>query len=272
MATFGVRLYNNQNLLVADENVVNYTLRSAGQISDANFSTGDFNNPISTMGLPMPGFNCPLIFFRPITPGNAGPRVATIPNETDSDFTSGNYTMSQGVSLAKVYDKTIGTLQYYVFDRWTPPERSDWGLRISNASGAVVFDSGWNFLKLRKVIWLDPGYPSHSPDEVQGNNYINIGNVGAGTLAVAMPNPRAWFFYTNLAYANGVVAYEAVHIDANNNVFISLAPWTTFLDQYPGDGWAHQSRSEVMVADVSNLPTTYNPLTPIKAQRRKKKK
>ncbi|MFP1463026.1 hypothetical protein ACLB1E_22235 [Escherichia coli] len=94
--------------------------------------------------------------------------------------------------MFKWWNINIGTVQYYIFDKWIPPERSSYGMQLFDGSGGIIFDSGWYFLKLRDVKWLEPQYPNHSGHE-SGSNWSNVGHVSddVNNTALSMPLGRA---------------------------------------------------------------------------------
>ncbi|EDA0234948.1 hypothetical protein F8745_22975 [Salmonella enterica] len=254
MSRYGIELRNDRNFVVADSENLNFVLRSAGRINNGQFFEGNYQNPVSWAYMDLSGFNCPLIFIKS---QNADQRVAIVPGA--ADFQGEKSPLYKYFIVAKWWNKNVGDLQYYIFDRWVPPERSDYGIQMFDGGGNITFDSGWNFLKLRNVLWLDPGYPNHAGSE-QGENWTNIGNAGPGNLALSMPLPRAWDFYGGGA-GGGYRLYECFHLDGVNNVFISLVAYGVYLDMPPPTGWAHAgTRSQVMIADVSGLPVTLNPV------------
>lgn len=256
--SYGIELVNDYGYQVATMNDVNYVLRSAGQITNSQFKSVSSSSYVG-ISMMVGAMNAPLVFFRSM---NADARLTQKPgtNLLYPDFAPAGFkttTANVSIDVYKWWNKNIGTVQYYIFDRWIPSERSSYGMQIFDQSGGIIFDSGWKFLKLRKVIWLDPGYPNHA-NHTSGANWTNIGSAGSGTLAVCMPHPRPYIIPTGVF---GYMTYECIHLDANNNVFCSLIPTGEYLDMAPQQGWVGSMRSQVMIADVDGLPTTYNPVT-----------
>lgn len=249
---YGIEVCNNQDFVIANANDVNFVLRSSGQITNGQFvSQGEY---FSRIFMDLSFFNCPLIFFKPIT---AEQRVSCIPGE--NDFLSAGSTTRKQATVLKWKNKDIGSLQYYIFDRWTPAERSEYGMQILDVNENVIFDSGWHFMMVRAVKWLDPGYPNHAGDP-NGANWTNLGAVGAGNIALSMPNPRGWIYMGWSGF--GVMLYECIHLaGSDNQVVVSLVPRGEYLDMAPSSGWAHaNTRSQIMAVDVSRLPTSYSPV------------
>ncbi|MBV4366305.1 hypothetical protein [Erwinia phyllosphaerae] len=254
MAEYGVQLINDKNYVIANASDVNYILRSSGQINNSQFPTNT-GGYYSRVYMDLSAFNNPIIFFRPMT---AEQRVACIPGINDFQ-TAGSVTQKRATVL-KWPNKDIGTLQYYIFDRWIPPERSEYGMQIFDATGGIIFDTGWNFMIVRAVKWLDPGYPNHDTTDPDGGNWTNLGALGSGNLAVSLPNPRGWI-YTGWS-TFGVMLYECVHLTGSDNqAVVSLVPRGEYLDMVPAGGWAHENtRSQMMIVDVSQSPVSYNPV------------
>lgn len=257
MSEYGVELVNQYGYKVATMEDVNYVLRSSGQISNGQFASHP--NTYNAISMMVGGMNAPLVFFKPMA---ANQRITQRPglNMLYPDFMGANTQIDESwksIDIYKWWNINIGTIQYYIFDRWIPPERSKYGCQIFDPSGAIIFDSGWKFLKLRKVIWLNPGFPNHAGNN-NGANWTNIGSAGAGNLAVAMPHPRSYIIPTGVF---GFMTAECVHLDASNNVFVSLIPTGEFMDMAPSAGWVDNvMRTQVMIADVAGLPTSYNPV------------
>lgn len=245
MSDFGLQLINDYNLTVASMDDVNYTLRRSGTITNSEFSSGGPNVP-SSMFIDVEGMNCPIVFFKSTS---SSQRISQIPSYNPG-------TNRQQINIYKWWNLNIGTMQYYIFDRWIPPERSDFGIQIFDGSGSIIFDGGWKFLKLRDVIWLDPGYPNHQ-SHGSGANWSNVGNVGTGDLSVAMPICRKYVYMGGSTFGN--LMGECVHMTPSGDVFCSVVDLGQFLDAPIGEGFVGGMRSQVMIADVSNLPTSYNP-------------
>lgn len=241
--TYGVELINDYGYSVTSMDDVNYVLRRSGTISNSQFNSGAGTIP-SSMFMDLSSCNSPLVFFKSIT---AAQRLSQIPEMTRSS--------GKAIQIFKWWNLNIGTIQYYVFDRWIPPERSNYGLQINDAAGNIIFDGSWHFLKLKKVVWLDTGFPNHN-GHASGANWTNIGNAGTGNLAIAMPISRSYIYSAGVF---GHITYECVHLDEAGNMFCSLIDGGEFLDVTAPYGYVGNMRSQVMVADVSNLPTTYNP-------------
>lgn len=253
MADYGVELTNNKNFVIANSNDVNYILRSSGQINNSQFvSMGSY---FSRLYMDVSSFNCPIVFFRPL---NANQRISCIPGVNDFQ-TPGSVTRKK-TTVLKWANKNVGSVQYYIFDRWIPPERSKYGMQIFDKQGGIIFDSGWNFMMVRAVKWMDPGYPNHNTNDPDGGNWTNLGALGAGTIAVSLPNPRGWIYAGWSTF--GVMLYECVHLTGTDNqAIVSLVPRGEYLDMAPSGGWTHaNTRSQMMAVDVSGLPTTYNPV------------
>lgn len=250
---YGIELSNNQDYVIANANDVNYVLRSSGQLQNGQFvNQGDY---FSRLFMDLSAFNCPLIFFKPMRPEQ---RVSCIPG-SNYFLTPGNVTQKQATIL-KWANKDVGSLQYYIFDRWVPPERSEYGMQIFDANESIIFDTGWSFMMVRAVKWLDPGYPNHESSDPDGGNWTNLGPAGQGNIAISLPNPRGWI-YTGWS-TFGVMLYECVHLTGvDNQMIVSLVPRGDYLDMAPSQGWAHaNTRSQLMAADVSRLPLSYNPV------------
>lgn len=251
MSAYGVQLFNNYNLTVATADDVNYTLVSSGQVSDWEFRAA---GRVRSLLIDVNGLNAPLLFLQM---GNADARLCQKPAWSTSETAgSGRYIGEKFIELFKWHNKNIGTVQYYLFDRWIPPERSTYGLQIFDGGGSIIFDGGWNFLKLRDVIWMNPGFPNHASN-INGANWTQVGNVGnANNIALSMPWAREWIV------SDGIYSYrtnECCHYDGSGNLFSSILLTGEYLDLFPQNGWIHQMKSQIMVADVTGLPTSYNP-------------
>lgn len=257
MADYGVRLINKYDITVANDTDVNFTLRSSGQIHNSDFvaTAGEYNQ-FAILGTA--GFNCPIVFIKTSVPEQ---RVSVTPSTWETQGTFSN----TGFRVHKWHNKNVGTLQYYIYDIWTPPERSDYGMQIfderGKEGGGIIFDSGWHFMRLRAVKWLDPGYPNHV-DDPAGFNYQTVMVLPANSnIALAMPVPRSYILNSGTTF--GAFLYECFHYNASAGaVNISLVPYGEFLDMAPGPGWASDnSRSQVMVIDTTGVPTNYNSIT-----------
>ncbi|BEM58892.1 hypothetical protein SME22J_27530 [Serratia marcescens] len=255
--SYGIQLFNKYGHNIATVNDINFSLRSSGQIHNWQFGK---SNPAAgnSVTLDLTGFTCPIVFLKPMS---ADQRVSCVAGN-EREFTGASLgesvTVEMKFSIYKWWNKDVGTMQYYVFDRWIPPERSRHGLQLFNRDGSLVFDSGWYFMKIRNVFWLDPGYPNHSSVNPEGANWTVIGSAGAGNLAMAMPVPRGWITWSWTGN-NGTYLHECFHFsDWDNKITISLVPRGEYLWTPPRDGWANtRSRSQVMVIDVDGLPTNY---------------
>lgn len=251
MSEFGIQLINKYNLTVATLDDVNYTLVSSGQLFNGSFS--DFGGA-KQLRMDVNGLNAPLLFL--VMDTNTK-RLSQLPScVTGTRMNAGDRVDQKFIQIFKWHNLNFDYVQYYLFDRWIPPERSDYGLQIFDSSGAIIFDGGWNFLKLKDVIWMDPGYPNHSND-TGGSNWTNIGNIGTGSnIALSMPFAREWTFY------DGIYSYrlnECCHSDGSGNIFCSLVLTGDYLDIYPYNDWVHRMKSQIMICDTTGLPNTLNP-------------
>ncbi|CAI1599634.1 hypothetical protein RGJ22_003036 [Serratia marcescens] len=258
--SYGVELFNNRNYVVANANDVNYTLRSAGQIHNWQFNPPNVLSVSAFCGVDLSPYNSPIMFFKPMWNDQ---RIGCMTGD-ERDWHA--YHLGPTKKMFKVMkwgNKDIGSIQYYIFDRWAPPERSSHGMQLFDSSGNIIFDSGWNFMKIRNVMWLDPGYPNHGHGDPNGGNPENeqnwtmIGAAGPGNLAMAMPNPRGWV--TTNWRGEGWMMYECFHFsDWDNKITISLIPRGEYLWTPPNAGWANpNTRSQVMIIDVDGFPTNY---------------
>lgn len=254
---YGIQLFNKYGYNVATVNDINFSLRSSGQIHNWQFGGGD---PISIASMDFQGFNSPIVFLRPMW---ADQRVGTMVGDqfefnTKPILEQQGYKTQMKFKIMKWWNKDIGSIQYYVFDRWIPPERSSYGMQLFDGGGSIVFDSGWHFMNLRSVIWLDPGYPNHSTSDPEGGNWSVVGSAGAGELAMAMPIPRGWVQPD--WGGQGTYLSECFHFsDWDNKITISLVPRSVYLWQAPRAGWGNEnSRSQIMVANVEGIPKNYN--------------
>lgn len=258
MAEYGVELINDKNYVVQNASDVNFALRASGTLKNADFKhsiddgVGFFSPGGKFAVLDVSSFNCPIVFLRPL---NSASRVATVPITNSSDFLLPGNALKKHIAVY-AWKQTLSDIEYFIFDRWTPGERSSYGMQVFNASGGIIFDSGWNFLTLKSVIWMNAGYPNHAGDS-SGTNYTVIGSVPATKLAVAMPYSR---FYTVAGMASGGVLVECFHI-AGNNITISLVPRGAYFWTPPNDGFfQYGMKSQVMCAEVSKMPQNYNPV------------
>ncbi|WP_332834569.1 hypothetical protein [Escherichia coli] len=256
MSGYGIQLINDYGLTVADAEDVNYVLRSAGQFSNGHFISG--GNTTSAISLITTGMNSPLLFLKMNT-NNSRLTQKTGVNKLSPDFVNpGTYISVTSIDVFKWWNINIGTVQYYIFDKWIPPERSSYGMQLFDGSGGIIFDSGWYFLKLRDVKWLEPKYPNHSGHE-SGSNWSNVGHVSddVNNTALSMPLGRGWI---ESSLQGGYYYNECCHLDGNGNLYISIIPTGVYLDISPTGGWVGSMKTQVMVADVSGLPTNYNPV------------
>lgn len=256
MADYGLELINTKGHVVASAGTgANYTLRAAGTITNAQFTSTGGRAGVSSCSIPLGGFNCPIVFVKPM---NADARIGVL-LEDASEF-SGSAKTSRVARFYKWWNKNVGTIQYYVFDKWVPPERAQgYGMQMWDANGTLTFDSSWNFLRIRSVRWLDPGFPNHAANK-NGANWTDIGAMGAGNLAISMPFPRGFIIPTGVF---GTYCIECMHLaGSGNNAYISVIPKGEYLDMIGNlNGWAHpKGKSEVLIADVNGIPTNYNPL------------
>ncbi|WP_392738367.1 hypothetical protein AB3M75_07455 [Serratia ureilytica] len=260
---YGIQLINDKNYVVANTDDVNYTLRAAGQIHNASFAPPFAGSLASSCAINLDDCFAPIVFFKPM---NADQRICCMPGD-DRDWISSQIPTKKWNRILKWANKNVGAIQYYVFDRWIPPERSAYGLQISNAQGGIIFDSGWNFMKVNSVLWLDPGYPNKNINDPEGGNWTVVGSAGSGNLAMAMPNPRGYIVDgTSWSGSNGYMLYECFHFsDWDNKITVSLVPRGEYLWTAPKSGWANpNTRSQIMVIDVDGLPTNYYDRTIIK--------
>ncbi|HFE3440732.1 TPA: hypothetical protein ACF3I9_002138 [Klebsiella aerogenes] len=250
MSQYGVQLINKYNMTVATADDVNYTLVSSGQLYQGSFY--DFQGAKS-LKIDVTGLNAPLLF---LVMDSNNKRLSQIPAcSSGSRLNAGDGAWTKYIQVYKWGNLNFDYVQYYLFDRWIPPERSTYGLQIFDGGGGIIFDGGWNFLKIRDVIWMDPGYPNHAND-VNGSNWTMVGNVGGGNWALSMPFAREWTYY------DGVYSYrlnECSHTDGAGNIFCSLVKTGDYYDIYPYNDWIHRMRSQIMVCDVTGLPNTLNP-------------
>lgn len=79
-------------------------------------------------------------------------------------------------------------------------------------------------------------------------------NSAKGNLSIAMPVSRGYIYSAGVF---GHMTYECVHLDTDGNMFCSLVDAGEFLDVTAAFGYVGDMRSQVMVADVSTLPTNY---------------
>ncbi|EHR8375599.1 hypothetical protein K5Y94_005157 [Escherichia coli] len=256
MSDYGIELINDYGLKVADTEDINYVLRSAGQFSNSNFYS--YANSTSSISLMTTGMNCPLLFMK-MNSSNA--RLTQKPgvNKLSPDYINPGTTIAQtSIDVFKWWNLDIGTIQYYIFDKWTPPERSDYGLQLFDRSGNIIFDAAWHFLRLRDVKWLDPTYPNHTSHE-SGSNWENVGLVTSdvSNSALSMPVGRGW---TESSMQGGYYYHECCHLDSAGNLYISIIPTGIYLDLAPSGGWAGSMRTQVMIADTTGLPVSYNPV------------
>lgn len=257
--TYGVELINNYGYQVATINDVNYILRASGQINNSQFSNYGAND-ISVLSMDVNHMEAPILFHSGNGPNQ---RLTTVPGGAGNAgrfLIQGQPIPKKTFEVYKWWNLDCGTIQYYIFDRWIPPERSNYGVQIFDGGGGIIFDGGWNFMKLVDVMWVDPGFPNYSGSEA-GFNRQYIGGLPGGDLAVAMPNVRYW---SHSGFAEfGWRLGECANLDAGNTqILTSLCMTYKHLDMIPeGSRWASQSsRSQIMIADVSQLPKTYNPV------------
>lgn len=157
---------------------MNYTLRSAGQIHNWQFNPPNANSIAAFCGVDLSLYNAPIIFFKPM---RSEQRIGCMTGDERDWHASALGSTKKMFKIMKWGNKDIGSVQYYIFDRWIPPERSSYGIQISDAAGGLIFDSGWMFMKIRNVIWMDPGYPNHTGDDPEvGTNWTVVGSAGAG--------------------------------------------------------------------------------------------
>ncbi|MEG5552117.1 hypothetical protein UXO11_21285 [Enterobacter wuhouensis] len=247
MADYGMQLFNDAGKVIASTGQLNFSLRSSGQITNDQFNPKG-ENYFCNLVLDTSGMNSPIVFLKPT---NADSRVSMLPG-SGADFQGGK--LSKMWVITKWWNKTVQPIQYYIFDRWIPPATDSYGIRMWDQNKSLTFDSNWYHLLLKKVIWLDPGFPNHAGSG-SGSNWTNIGAAGTGNLAVSMPIARqygyGWFCLTECFHLAG----------ANNEVFVSVVPRGQML----WSGWGSEylnrnTKSQVMIADVSRLPTSYNPV------------
>lgn len=248
MADYGMELRNDSGKVIASSSQLNFNLRSSGIITNNQFPSGE--NYFCGVVLDTSGMNTPLVFLKPLDNNS---RVSMLPG-TGDDLLPQNWTQKKCWVITKWWNKTISPIRYYIFDRWSPPATDRYGIRMWDTSGSPTFDSNWYHLLLKRVIWLDPGFPNHS-GHADGDTWTNIGALGAGNLAISMPLAR-FFGYRNYCLS------ECFHLaGADNQLYISVVPrgevtWFEYKNQYLN----RNMKSQVMVADVSRLPVNYNPV------------
>ncbi|HCQ7058019.1 hypothetical protein [Klebsiella oxytoca] len=253
MAEYGVQLVNKYNLSISNAQDVNYTLRSSGVIRNSDFSVGSYTEPVSVCYMDLSSLHCPLVFFRPV---NADSRICAFPSQMADFMPSVGERIDRTMMVLKWWNKTVSDIEYFIFDIWTPPERSPFGLQMFDGSGNIIFDSGWNFLMLSSVKWLDPGYPNHQND-TNGSNWTDVGHMGEGQLALALPNPRGWAEPGGMTV--GWYLMECFHLQGNN-ARISLVPRGVYFWGSGSQRWTNNMRTQLMAADVSKMPRNYNPV------------
>ncbi|WP_241624625.1 hypothetical protein [Rosenbergiella epipactidis] len=257
MANYGANIYNSKGYKIAGIGVdIPFTLRSSGQITDANFTNfdsgvvnpgGDVRGTISVARPATEGFNSPIIFFRPI---NSTSRVGVTSLGGIQDRSHKDHWL-----IFKWSNLSITGLQYYIFDRWNNPTTGDYGMRIRDEKNTVTFDSNWPLMDLRDVIWMETGFPNWGTISGE-SNVTNISTKATGDLALSIPNPRtyastSYVYYTETGWVNG------------SNVQVSVVPFRISSGGVGNQNntYLRSSRTQVMIANVAHLPKTYNPIS-----------
>lgn len=257
MANFGANIYNTKGYKIAGVGVdLPFTLRASGQITDDNFTNfetgvinpgGDLRAMISVARPDTSGFNTPIIFFKP---ANSTSRVGVTTLGGVRDRTYKDHWL-----IFKWSNLSITGLQYYIFDRWNNPATGDYGLRIRDENNVITFDSNWPLMNLKDVIWMESGFPNWGT--ISGESDVtNISTSATGDLAVSIPNPRTYasrdyVYFTETAWVNG------------NNVQVSVVPFRVNAIGVGNQNntYLRNTRTQIMIADVSSLPKNYNPVS-----------
>ncbi|MEQ5072246.1 hypothetical protein ABN090_21215, partial [Providencia rettgeri] len=88
---------------------------------DSDFYPGSYTDPTSWCSMDLSGMNCPLVFFRSV---NADSRISAFPSQTVDFMPSVGERIDKTMMVLKWWNKTVSDIEYFVFDIWTPPERS----------------------------------------------------------------------------------------------------------------------------------------------------
>jgi len=146
MADYGLKIKNINSEIQIDSVNRNYVF-SEGADGQAIGASGGINNHNLTNPTPYP----PIVMFRPVAAGTISPATNRLGLLTLT-YSAPNYTAFQTIGLANAtYDYRVFTIKD------TRLGTDDYGLRIKNASGNLVYDSGFKTFRIINVISTSNG-------------------------------------------------------------------------------------------------------------------
>ena len=193
---YGIRLKNTDGVVIINEKYGNYMKHAEGEDTFTNTLTKTIDNTI----IP------PVIL---IQPSSDHPCALASVHKTDSNY--------DGFFIRTYLNKQI-TIKWKVYIPHKGVSGEDYGLRIKDDLGNLVFDSGHSYFKIREVHnvtfdseahYIDISHPNYS------NPYyiLNAGLVGIQWLA---------------GYPSGTVYYMRVGIQKLSSTSVRLATFIVF--------------------------------------------
>lgn len=195
-----------------------------------------------------------------------------------SDYTSPmvffkSTVLTSRVSIFISYDKKLyflkwwnfsitGDIEYYIFDTWTPSERSSSGLQVYNpTTKQIVFDSGWYLMNIVQLHQI----PVNAPALEWGSNYAYEIELGISTnIAVGLSSYREIWIDSGSGGSGGVndtvgwFLRDCAWIEgtkAKISYVISIVDNTSYDSR--SSRWHNKDVTYLYAIDTTRLPNPY---------------
>jgi hypothetical protein len=243
----GLEIYNQFNTIQVINTELPLTLRASFAITNAQFqNNNNFYDNVSYFEKDLRSLNLksPLVFVR-----------------TTSDTYQSHITFEvfkESIMFYKWWNLTIPSfIQVYVFDQWTPPERTGTGMQLFRPP-EITYDSSWNFLKIIQSHVIPAYNPPLTYNSTGSAEYtINTG-LTPGNFAVGFGHYRmARIIFDDY---DGYIMRDGLWLQ---NSAIKIHHSVVFDRRVTpsGVGWQgwymNAGTTTVYVADVTNLPNSY---------------
>lgn len=249
--TFGFRLGGSSGISQVDDTFANLGFIAKGSVVLNQTHMTNIANMSMIGSFTVTGRDTPIFAFRSSVP-------VTVKSVQAS---GGNWT----VTLA--YDGiTHGaggtTVDWYLFDRPpTPP--SHYGIRVRDASGREVFNSGSKYFRPKLVAATPPGQPTGNGSGL--SNSYDIGGLPGGTYAVVLVGTIRTVFPSFVTFADsGTSSYFITNFIFNDGAMplstgvrvqsICVDEGTTYFDSFdssvPYSGGLQTGTGYIVVIDV----------------------
>lgn len=253
-----------------DDTYRNYYLRRSYRLYESDFSIGQVyltqRAKYKFLANETSGMNRPIVCARP----NGRSSAVSLQRDTSGLLMEGPY---QQTAISQVLVGQVGKgvdyIDVYIFDDWTPPQRDAVGLELLNASGEVIFNSGWYPLRVvsattpYKAAWGD------FPQSGWGGIYYNeptwlIANLPAGKTYAGFISPITYLlFYPDGSYGYSMsLNCEAFYFDGTavrSCINFYYEDDTAFDYQYPWyRDWLGQRDNKFFAIDVTGYPLNAN--------------